>query len=45
MSTCKDCKHFKPIEAKDGFGDCFGHEVSADMDADKCPAKAFEPKK
>lgn len=24
--------------------DCFGHEVPEDMDADNCPAKAFQPK-
>lgn len=44
MPTCKDCKYFKPLEDKPGFGECYGHEVPADMDADKCPAKAFAPK-
>jgi len=44
MPICKDCKHYKPLETKDGFGDCFGHEVPAEMDSSKCPAKAFTPK-
>ena len=35
--TCKDCKYYKPI-------DCFGHVVPADMPAEQCPAKAFEPR-
>ncbi|OPY27756.1 MAG: hypothetical protein A4E27_00474 [Methanobacterium sp. PtaU1.Bin242] len=41
MPKCKDCKHFKPTE--NDMGDCFGVEVSGDMDAAECPAKAFEP--
>lgn len=42
MHTCKECKFYKPIdEAK---GDCFGHKVPANLDVDKCPAKAFQPK-
>lgn len=42
MPSCKECKFYKEIdEAK---GDCFGHEVPADMDADNCPQKAFVPR-
>lgn len=44
MPTCADCKHFKPLEGKEGLGDCFGHEVPGSLDAEKCPAKAFAPK-
>lgn len=44
MPTCKDCKFFKPKEDKAGFGDCFGHEILADMDTEKCPTKSFQPK-
>ena len=40
--TCKDCKYYKPID--EARGDCFGHEVPADMLAEQCPAKAFELK-
>ncbi len=25
-------------------GDCFGHTVPADMPADECPKRAFEPR-
>lgn len=42
MPTCVDCKHYNPKDEE--IGDCFGVEVQADMDADSCPAKAFEPK-
>lgn len=42
MSVCKDCKHYNPTSEE--TGDCFGVEVRGDMDADDCPAKAFEPK-
>ncbi len=42
MPTCKDCKFYKPID--ETRGNCFGHEVPADMPVDKCPAKAFQPK-
>ena len=42
MATCKDCKHYNSVD--DETGNCFGVEVKADMDADACPAKAFEPK-
>jgi len=42
MPTCKDCKFYKPID--ETKGDCFGHEVLADMDADNCPAGAFQPR-
>jgi len=40
--TCKDCKYYKPVD--ETKGDCFGHEVPADMPAEQCPAKAFEPR-
>jgi hypothetical protein len=26
------------------IGDCFGHEVPANLDVENCPAKAFTPK-
>ena len=42
MPTCEDCKHYNPVDEK--TGNCFGVEVKADMNADDCPAKAFEPK-
>lgn len=42
MATCKDCKHYEPVD--DTQGNCFGHEVPADRNTDDCPAKAFEPK-
>lgn len=42
MPACKDCKHYNPKDEE--TGDCFGVEVQADMDADSCPANAFEPK-
>ncbi len=42
MATCRECKYYKPIDEEKG--DCFGVEVSGDMDAEKCPANAFEPK-
>ena len=43
MPTCKDCKHYKPIENTE-TGDCFGHIVPADAPAAKCPANAFTPR-
>lgn len=30
MSVCRDCKFYNPID--DTVGDCFGAEVSGDMD-------------
>jgi len=42
MPTCKDCKFYEPID--EVKGNCFGHEVLADMDIEECPAKAFQPK-
>ena len=42
MPTCKDCKFYE--ETDDTKGNCFGHEVPADMDTDKCPQKAFQPR-
>ena len=40
MATCKECKHYEPID--ETSGDCFGHQVPAGRDAEECPAKAFE---
>lgn len=42
MATCKDCKHYEPID--ETKGNCFGHEVPADRDVSECPANAFTPK-
>jgi len=42
MPKCKDCKFFEPID--ETKGNCFGYQVSAEMDADKCPTKSFQPK-
>lgn len=42
MPVCSECKHYKPVN--DEIGDCFGHEVPANLDVEKCPAKAFTPK-
>ncbi len=42
MKTYKDCKFYKPID--ETKGNCFGHEVSADQNAEECPQKAFQPK-
>jgi len=44
MSQCKDCKFLKPKEDDPTKGDCFGHEVDAEMDAEKCPTNSFQPK-
>jgi hypothetical protein len=42
MAKCKDCKFYKPLT--ETTGDCFGHEVPAQMDSNNCPQKAFQPK-
>jgi len=42
MPTCKECRFYKPVD--DSKGDCFGHEAPANMDAEKCLKKAFQPK-
>ena len=42
MPKCKDCKFYKPID--ETKGDCFGHVVPANMDAERCPTKSFQPK-
>lgn len=42
MATCKDCKHYQPVD--DSTGNCFGHEVPAGRDTEECPAKAYAPK-
>ena len=42
MAQCKDCKFYKPID--DTKGDCFGHEVPATLDSDKCPTNSFQPR-
>lgn len=41
--ACKDYKYSKPID--DSNRNRFGHEVPADMPAEQCPAKAFEPRR
>jgi len=43
MPTCKDCRFYKPIDDK--RGNCFGHIVPRDMPTEKCPKKAFQPRK
>jgi len=40
--ACKDCEYYKPID--ETKGDCPGHVIPTDMPAEKCPAKAFEPR-
>ena len=48
MVKCKDCTHYKPIENKEGYGTCFGHEVEGNADPKnnpKCGGKYFKPKK
>jgi len=42
MPTCKDCKFYKKID--ETKGDCFGHEVPANMDVERCPTKSFQSK-
>jgi hypothetical protein len=42
MPTCRDCKFYKEID--ETKGDCYGHEVPADRDAEECPQNAFQPK-
>ena len=42
MPMCRGCKFYTPID--DTVGDCFGVEVSGDMDASNCPADAYQPK-
>lgn len=42
MPKCKECKFYKP--KNNSKGDCFGHEVLANMDSNKCPQKAFQPR-
>jgi len=44
MSKCKNCKFFKSNENNPLKGDCFGHEVDAEMDAKNCPTKSFQSK-
>lgn len=40
MAQCKDCKFYKPLD--DVKGDCFGHEVPANANVDKCPTGSFQ---
>lgn len=40
MPKCKDCKFYKPVD--DEKGDCFGHKLPAETDADDCPTKSFQ---
>ncbi len=42
MPTCKECANYKEID--ETKGDCFGHEVAADMDSSECPTNAFQSK-
>lgn len=42
MATCSQCKFYEPID--EIKGSCFGYEVPANMNADECPQKAFQPK-
>jgi len=42
MAQCKECKFYKPID--DSKGDCFGHEVPATLDSNKCPTNSFQPR-
>ncbi len=42
MAQCKDCKFYKPID--ETKGDCFGHEVPATLDTEKCPTNSFQPR-
>lgn len=39
---CRDCKFYKPID--ESKGDCFGHEVPATLDTNKCPTNSFQPR-
>ena len=42
LANCSECKFYKKID--ETKGDCFGHEVAANMDATKCPANSFQPR-
>jgi len=42
MPKCNECKFYEPVNEEKG--DCFGQEVPGDMDAEKCPVKAFRPR-
>lgn len=42
MPTCSECKFYRPLD--DTKGDCFGHEVPATLDVEKCPQQAFQPR-
>jgi len=42
MSKYKECKFYKTID--NTKGDCFGHEVPANMDSSRCPTKSFQPR-
>jgi len=44
MPACKDCKFYKADEHDSAKGDCFGHEVEAEKDANYCPQDSFQPK-
>jgi len=56
MAVCKECEYYNLIDGVPEAGElkaptvgvskgnCFGHEVLADMSSEKCPLKAFEPK-
>ena len=42
MAQCKDCVYYKPID--ESKGDCFGHEVPAILEVEKCPTHSFKPR-
>jgi len=44
MPKCKDCEFYRASDESSEKGDCFGHEVEAEMDANHCPQDSFRPK-
>lgn len=42
MAKCKDCQFYEPSDEFPGKGDCYGHEVDGETDADSCPTKSFQ---
>jgi hypothetical protein len=42
MPKCSECKFYEPVDSEKG--NCFGNEVSGDMDTSQCPVNAFRPK-
>ncbi|MFH1225897.1 MAG: hypothetical protein V1684_01250 [bacterium] len=41
MPTCEECKFYKPVSEREG--DCFGHRIPSEMDAEECPTQSFQP--